>query len=499
MLMPKRFLEEHQQEVDRFFDTPRTLTMGEEHDLFGLRKDGAEVPIDIGLSQIETPEGLFTLASILDITDRKRSEYLSKRAAAAAAHEEKAAELERSFKRLHESHEKLKATQEQLVQAEKMATAGVLAAGIAHEINNPLTGVLGNADLLKKELEGSPEVMRAFPDFADGLKQIYEGADRCKLIIRNLLSYSRTSTGKMKQVLVGDVVGRMAGLVRVTLRHRKVSLTCKVPSDLWTWGDGGELQQVLINLVLNAADAMIPKGGQVTIRGYRETDATITLEVRDNGPGIPETIQGKIFEPFFTTKSSETGATGLGLSIARSIVENHGGKLTVESSSQGATFRVSLPAEVESAIEGATDQEVNAASAQGAKSELRVLVLDDDEFVLKIIRRLMESVSASQNLGWVVTATASPKEALQILRDTPHDVLLTDFLMDELNGIEVMEAAKKIQPEIVSVLMSGYADNFRKEIPPGILDVLDKPLDMEDLRNVMDRAWDTIRAQSDDD
>ena len=296
-----------------------------------------------------------------------------------------------------------------------------------------------------------------------------------------------------------DVVGQMAGLVRVTLRHRKVSLTCKVPSDLWTWGDGGELQQVLINLVLNAADAMIPKGGQVTIRGYRETDATITLEVRDDGPGIPETIQGKIFEPFFTTKSSGTGGDGVGAVDSPQYRGNHGGKLTVESSSQGATFRVSLPAEVESAIEGATDQEVNAASAQGAKSELRVLVLDDDEFVLKIIRRLMESVSASQNLGWVVTATASPKEALQILRDTPHDVLLTDFLMDELNGIEVMEAAKKIQPEIVSVLMSGYADNFRKETPPGFLDVLDKPLDMDDVRDVMDRAWDTIRARSDDD
>ena len=275
-------------------------------------------------------------------------------------------------------------------------------------------------------------------------------------------------------------------------------MTCKVANDLWTWGDGGDLQQVLTNLVLNAADAMIPKGGQVIIRGYRETDATITLDVRDNGPGIPETIQGKIFEPFFTTKSSGTGA-GLGLSIARSIVENHGGKLTVESSSQGTTFRVSLPAEVKSAIEGATDQEVNATSAQGAESELRVLVVDDDEFVLKTIRRLMESVSASQNLGWVVTATASPKEALQILRDTPHDVLLTDFLMGESNGIELIEAAKKIHPKIISVLMSGYADNFRKDAPPGILDVLGKPLDMEDVRNIMDRAWDTIRAHSDDD
>ncbi len=232
---------------------------------------------------------------------------------------------------------------QRIYNAEKLASIGTLAAGVAHEINNPLAVILGFVDLLKERFpEGSPE-------HAD-LATIEEQAEAARRVVENLLGFARVTEGLEETVDIARSVEQVAAIVGNTLMTRKVELRLELPPDLpRARGDGREFQQVVFNLVNNALAAMEDGGGVITIRGRTEGD-TVVVEVEDTGCGIPERLRQKIFDPFFTTKPVGEG-TGLGLSLCYGIVTRHGGTITCTSRSRedhpegptGTTFSIRLP------------------------------------------------------------------------------------------------------------------------------------------------------------
>jgi two-component system NtrC family sensor kinase len=259
------------------------------------------------------------------------------------------AELERAEEELLEWGEKLerkvehrtaelKAMQNHLLQAEKMAAIGKLAAGVAHEINNPLTGVLTNSSLMLQDLP--PDDPRR-----EDLQTIVNETLRCRKIVKGLLDFARQTTPQKQELDLNQVVEDVLALIRNQASFRDIALKADLDTRLpRSMADGDQMRQVVLNIVLNAADAM-PHGGELEIvSAFDKSSNAVMIRISDTGTGIPEEIRDRLFEPFFTTK--KTG-TGLGLAIAYGIVERHKGTLKVESTvGRGTTFEISLPVEV---------------------------------------------------------------------------------------------------------------------------------------------------------
>jgi len=236
---------------------------------------------------------------------------------------------------------KLEEAQSQLVQAEKMASLGQLAAGVAHEINNPLTGILMYGNLLKEKLKGDPLLQ-------DSLDYILEDADRCRDIVKNLLAYSRQSSASRERFSMNTLIDESFALIRdqklfINMTVRKFLAGDSLPVK----ADRRKMSQVVINLIMNALDAMEGKG-VLTMRTYQEDENKMAcLEISDNGSGIPKENLTRIFDPFFTTKEIGKG-TGLGLSTAYGIVKDNKGEISVkETGPEGTTFLVKLPLDLE--------------------------------------------------------------------------------------------------------------------------------------------------------
>ena len=226
-------------------------------------------------------------------------------------------------------------SQRQLAQADKLASVGRLAAGIAHEINNPLTGVLSYASLLRKRMEHDASA-------CEDLDVIVRETVRCREIIRRLLDFARPTAPARKAMDLNEVVRRSVSVVMTQLSLHHVDLSLDLASDLPTvLADANQIQQVVVNLLLNAADAIGTAGGKIRLTTRLGAAASIELLLEDSGCGIPPEDLPRIFEPFFTTKGNH--GTGLGLAVSWGIVEAHGGSLTVQSEpGHGTHFTLSL-------------------------------------------------------------------------------------------------------------------------------------------------------------
>ncbi len=252
-------------------------------------------------------------------------------------------EQKRLLKELGENVSELRRTQAQLVESAKLASLGELAAGVAHEINNPLTAVLTYSVLLKEKLEKADKmIITRFPNFPEQLDLIKTAAERCKSIADNLLIFSRQSETEMTLVNVSDVISRTFDLIGVQLRRQQIRLIREIQESIPVFrGNPGQLQQVFTNIVLNAVWVM-DKGGELTICAKHD-GSTCEVSISDTGPGIPPGNLPRIFDPFFTTKPIGKG-TGLGLSIVYGIIQDHHGEITVDSEpGKGTTFYIRLP------------------------------------------------------------------------------------------------------------------------------------------------------------
>jgi two-component system NtrC family sensor kinase len=247
--------------------------------------------------------------------------------------------------RVRQKSDEIRRMHSQILQVEKMASLGTLAATVAHEINNPLSGILTYARLNAKRIRregGDGELERKV---LQDLDLIVAETQRCGAIVNNLLLFSRKQVGEFHLVSLGDVVERARGIVAHHLAMANVRLTavCE-PPDLAVVGDEGQLQQALVALFVNATEAM-PDGGALTVTARREAPAgEVRLSVADTGSGIAPEDLAHVFEPFFTTKRSEGQGVGLGLSVVYGIVERHGAAIAVQSQlGMGTTFTITFP------------------------------------------------------------------------------------------------------------------------------------------------------------
>jgi two-component system cell cycle sensor histidine kinase/response regulator CckA len=379
----------------------------------------------------------------------------------------------------------------QVAQATKMQVVGQLAGGVAHDFNNILTAIIGHCDLM---------LMRHTPgdiDY-DDIQQIKSNSNRAAGLTRQLLAFSRQQTLRPQVLQLPDVVSEVSHLLK-RLLGETVELVVKHGRNLGPIrADPGQLEQVIINLAVNARDAMAQKGGgTLTIQSYSvkadqvaELGSDIlpiadysALSVTDTGTGIPPSVLGKIFEPFFTTKEIGKG-TGLGLSTVYGIVKQSGGFIFADSKvGEGSRFVIYLPVHREEA--GAARSR---AVGKAKKDELwgtgTILLVEDEPMVRSVAER------ALTRHGYKVLTADNGEEALEILdRGEPIDLLISDVVMPGMDGPSVVREARKSRPELKILFMSGYAEEqLRKSIDIENVNFLPKPFSVTDLAEATRRA-----------
>jgi PAS domain S-box-containing protein len=423
LLLPERVAERHVGHRNGFLARPVARPMGIGLDLAGRRRDGKEFPVEISLSPVVTEDGPQVFATVVDITARKAAET-------------------------------------QLVQAQKLESIGRLAGGIAHDFNNMLFAILGYAELLTQDLD---EDRWAEFDRATAMRSvdgIGQAAERAASLTRQLLAFSRQQVVSPEVLDLNDAVRAVEPMLR-RLIGENVRLVVKLDSSVERLrADPGQLDQILVNLVVNARDAM-PGGGTITvetgdavfdepyaIEHFEVTPGSyVLLAVSDTGQGMDSETRQHVFEPFFTTKEVGKG-TGLGLATIYGIVRQAGGHIWLYSEpGRGTTFKLYFPrldAEVaEPPPRGIVTSDVGAGS---------VLVVEDEPAVREMTRTFLERA------GYRVVAVADGVEAMARLSTlgSPIDVLVTDVVMPHMSGIDLAEKVIDLQPRVGIVLLSGY-------------------------------------------
>ncbi len=325
--------------------------------------------------------------------------------------------------------------QQQMLQAEKLSAMGQLLAGVAHELNNPLSVVMGQTALLRRATAAGPLAPRA--------EKIAQAAERCARIVKNFLAMARQRPSERGEVRLNQVVEEAVELLAYPLRVDNVEVTLDLAEDLPVlWADPHQLSQVVVNLVTNAHQALreTPPPRRLTFLSRSDpVEGRVTLAVADNGPGIPPALQGRIFEPFFTTKPPGQG-TGLGLALCQGIVEGHGGSIRVESEpGQGAVFRIELPVEAQPVP--AID--LPAPEAAPPIRGKAVLVVDDEPEIAAV---LAEMLSAD---GHAVETAANGARALDKLGERTYDLIVSDIRMPGLDGQGLYRELERRTPQLL--------------------------------------------------
>ena len=329
--------------------------------------------------------------------------------------------------------------QEALLQQEKLAAMSTMLASVAHELNNPLATILLQAELVGDDVRGGP--------LAEPVTEIAQAAARCERLVRQFLTLARQHTPERTAVAFNTLVTETVEILAYPLRVDNVTVHLHLDDQVpLLWGDPHQLQQVLINLLTNAQQALraAPGAREVTCTTqYDPAQHRITLAVADTGPGISAALQGRIFEPFFTTKPPGVG-TGLGLPLCRGIVEAHGGTLEVTSApGQGATFRLTLPVGAVPASLPTPPPVDEALAVRGGT----ILVVDDEPSLAKGLARLL------QRDGHTVDTVADGRQALARLETRAYDCILCDVRMPELDGPSLYRLLERQQPHLCQRLI----------------------------------------------
>lgn len=386
-----------------------------------------------------------------------------------------------------------RALEMQFAQAQKMQAVGQLAGGVAHDFNNVLQAIIGYSDLLLSNHRPTD------PSFQD-IMQIKQNANRAAALVRQLLAFSRRQTLRPNVIQLGDELSELSEMLRRLLGER-IDLDLRHGSGLWkVKADATQFQQVILNLAVNARDAM-KEGGKLTIStqnvsaadcaryGYNEAalpraDYTL-IEVADSGNGIPPEVMDKIFEPFFTTKEIGKG-TGLGLSTVYGIVQQSGGFIFCESvMGEGTTFRIFLPRHIQTEVAETreNDKQEKAIDVTGRGT---VLLVEDEEAVRKFAARALTS------RGYTVIEAASGTDALAVVEQlkTPIDLVVSDVMMPEMDGPTLLVQLRSRFPDLKVIFVSGYAeDAFEKHLPEGEnFSFLPKPFGLKELGEAVKKA-----------
>ena len=379
---------------------------------------------------------------------------------------------------LEQTVETLKNTQGQLIQSEKLSAVGEFVAGVAHELNNPLTAVMGFSEMLR-----GADVDAKYRRHLD---LIFKAAQRCSKIVQSLLSFARRHQPERKPVSVNELMEAVLEIVAYPLRTSNIEMSLQLDPKLpVVEADGHQIQQVFLNIVNNARQAMEAHQREGRIKITTEVcGPNVRITIQDNGPGIPEENLRRIFDPFFTTKEVGKG-TGLGLSLCYGIIKEHGGSITpVSRPGEGATFIIELPI--------ARDAIGAAAISPPPESNLpdpgegagrKVLVIDDEESILQMVREVLTGS------GYHVHTMADGETALRELKDNRYDAILCDWKMPGLNGRQIYERLHAANPEYCRrvIFITGDVINepMRKFLEQEKRPCLAKPFALAELRKLL--------------
>jgi len=419
------------------------------------RKDGTVFPVEVRLGMLELDNQTFIMRLARDVTDRQQ-------------------------------------LQEQFLHAQKMEAIGRLSGGVAHDFNNLLSAILGYSELILMDMPDDSPVK-------ENVEAIYAAGKRATGLVRQLLAFSRKQVLEIKATNLNTVVNDLLKLLG-RLIGEDIELVFHAQSQVGIiLADSIQVEQVLMNLAVNARDAM-PRGGRLIIETqdvYLDEEYArhhpdvkpgpyVMLAVTDTGIGMTKEVQEKIFEPFFTTKVEGKG-TGLGLATIYGIIRQHKGHMHVYSESgKGTTFKIYFP-QIEKTVDQKASDKKKRAVPEGMET---ILVVDDEPSILKLV------VDSLQPLGYKLMEAGDGEEALEICKTAGNeiDLLLTDVVMPGMSGRELVDAVKQILPEMKVVFMSGYTDDVvirQGVLEPGV-HYLNKPLVPSELaiklRNVLDQG-----------
>ncbi|MCA3239679.1 MAG: response regulator [Rubrivivax sp.] len=399
-----------------------------------------------------------------------------------------------TFRRQREASDQIERQREALRQSEKLSAMGSLLAGVAHELNNPLAIAMGRASLLEEKVAAGAEPGA----LQDDARRIREAAERCGRIVRTFLNMARQRPPSRRAVQLDDIVRAATDMLGYTLRSHGVRVDLALGEGLPdVQADADQIGQVVLNLMVNAQQAMegaatltrvlsISTGVELPRPGR---EPRVWLRVADTGPGVPVELHERLFEPFFTTKAVGLG-TGLGLSVSRGIVREHGGDLVLEqprdsdgvAAPAGASFRLSLPISGEKSADGdvqaATPSDTS--DAEAAAGELRrVLVVDDEPEVAELMREVLESA------GFDVLTAESGAVALELLAGARFDAVVSDVRMPDLDGPALWQRLQAEHPALARrmLFVSGdtLSDAARQTLADTGAATLDKPFTSTDL------------------
>lgn len=428
------------EERDRYLELLRRNGAVDAFEATFCRTDGTEFVGAVSARQIDCQGQQVVVSSVFDLTDRHRIE----------------AEMAQQRDALHQS--------------EKLSALGELLAGVSHELNNPLSVVVGQA-LLMRETANDPRT-------AERARKIGEAAERCARIVRTFLAMARQGPLEARPVDVNAMIEGVLEVTGYTLRAAEITICRKfaplIPPIL---ADADQLNQVVTNLIVNAQHALIeaPLPHQLHISTtHNRRSNEIVIKVSDNGVGVPDAVASRIFEPFFTTKGTGHG-TGLGLAIAHRIVEAHGGSIALERTpGGGATFVLKFPAH-HIAVHRNTAEACSAPA--GA---LSVLVVDDEPEVAAMISEVLSGI------GHLVSVATSGRAAMEQLAHQSYDVILSDIRMPEFDGPTLHELLKGHYPSLLRRLAFVTGDTMSPKIRQFLercgRPYLEKPIAPTDLR-----------------
>jgi len=388
----------------------------------------------------------------------------------------------------------LEQSQLQLLQSQKMEAVGTLAGGIAHDFNNQLAVMLGNARFVLERLNDGDEQR-------DAMLDLERAAEHCVQLTRSLLAFSRQSALESRTIAVGQWLDDVVELVEPLLPS-SIELDVEVEPDAGAVrGDETQLQQVVVNLLVNARDSM-PHGGRIVMRARRQRlpedrlallgmdcAEVVELSVEDTGVGMDEDVLGRIFEPFFTTKALGEG-TGLGLATVYGIVQQCGGHIEAESRvGEGSTFRVRLPR-----VRSTRDADARVhdlAAVVPTRSFDTVLLVEDEPAVRRVVRRMLDTRAKR------VIEAHDGDEALELAggRLDEIDLLVTDMVMPRMGGLALARKIAETRPELPTLFLSGYSDDdvdFENE-PGQHQRFLQKPFTQRDLSQALESLLESTR------
>jgi PAS domain S-box-containing protein len=443
ILLPGRYKQAHEEGIARYIVSGEPHIIGKTVELHGIKKNGCEFPIELSLGIWRTGKDTYCSAIIRDITERMKLE-------------------------------------EQLRHAQKMEAIGTLVGGIAHDFNNILNVIIGYGGLIELR-------MKKDDPFIHHLKEMLAGGRKAVQLTKGLIAFSRKQVMEMRPVNINDII---IGFKKMTERIIGEDIELRIitsEEDLIIKADTGQIEQVLMNLSVNARDAM-PNGGVLTLEaeivrmddefidkhGFGEPGEYAFISVTDTGKGIEENIMGRIFEPYFTTKGIAEG-TGLGLSIVYGIIKQHNGFIDcISEPGKGTAFNIYLPVIPDSVLqkEYLSDQESEIQNLRSKKGET-ILLAEDDSAVRGLIKQVLE------NFGYKIIEAVGGEDAVNKFNENKDSVqlILFDLIMPGKNGKEAYEEIKGMKHDIKAVFISGYTPELirSKGLSENGLEFIPKP------------------------